>query len=53
MLWCNINAVAHKSPQPQEKHHVPPKPEDFTKSGFNFALFYANTTFEGIERLAH
>ena len=28
------------------------KPEDFTKSGFNFALFYANTTFEGIERLA-
>ncbi len=28
------------------------KPEDFTKSGLNFALFYANTTFEGIERLA-
>ncbi len=28
------------------------KPEDFTKSSFNFALFYANTTFDGIERLA-
>ncbi len=28
------------------------KPEDFAKSGFNFALFYANTTFDGIERLA-
>ncbi len=28
------------------------KPEDFAKSGFNFALFFANTTFEGIERLA-
>jgi len=28
------------------------KPQDFAKSGFNFALFYANTTFDGIERLA-
>lgn len=28
------------------------KPEDFAKSGFNFALFFANTTFEGFERLA-
>ena len=28
------------------------KPEDFAKSGVNFALFYANTTFDGIERLA-
>jgi len=28
------------------------KPEDFTKSGINFALFFANTTFDGIERLA-
>jgi len=28
------------------------KPEDFTKSGFNFALFFANATFEGFERLA-
>jgi phasin family protein len=28
------------------------KPEDFAKSGFNFALFFANTTFDGIERLA-
>lgn len=28
------------------------KPEDFTKPGFNFALFFATTTFDGIERLA-
>ena len=28
------------------------KPEDFAKSGVNFALFFANTTFVGIERLA-
>ena len=28
------------------------KPEDFAKSGVNFALFFANTTFDGIERLA-
>lgn len=28
------------------------KPEEFAKSGFNFALFFANTTFDGIERLA-
>lgn len=28
------------------------KPEDFAKSGFNFALFFANTAFEGAERLA-
>lgn len=28
------------------------KPEDFAKSGFNFALFFANTTFDGVERLA-
>ncbi len=28
------------------------KPENFAKSGFNFALFYANTTFDGNERLA-
>ncbi|MBS1159382.1 MAG: Phasin [Proteobacteria bacterium] len=28
------------------------KPEDFAKSGFNFALFFANATFEGFERLA-
>lgn len=27
------------------------KPEDFAKSGFNFALFFANTAFDGIERL--
>lgn len=28
------------------------KPEDFAKSGINFALFFANTTFDGFERLA-
>lgn len=28
------------------------KPEEFTKSGFNFALSFANTAFDGIERLA-
>jgi len=28
------------------------KPEDFAKPGFNFVLFFANTTFEGFERLA-
>ena len=28
------------------------KPEDFAKSGINTALFFANTTFDGIERLA-
>jgi len=28
------------------------KPEDFAKSGFNFALFFVNTAFDGIERLA-
>ena len=28
------------------------KPEDFTKSGLNFALFFANTAFESVERLA-
>ncbi|MDP3539580.1 MAG: phasin family protein [Azonexus sp.] len=28
------------------------KPEDFAKTGFNFALFFANTAFDGIERLA-
>ncbi len=28
------------------------KPEDFAKSGFNFALFYAHTAFDGVERLA-
>lgn len=28
------------------------KPEDFAKPGFNFALFVANTTFDGVERLA-
>ncbi len=28
------------------------KPEEFAKSGLNFALFYANTAFDGFERLA-
>ena len=28
------------------------KPEDFAKSGINSVLFFANTTFDGIERLA-
>ena len=28
------------------------KPEEFAKSGFNFALFFANTTFDGIERMS-
>ena len=28
------------------------KPEDFAKSGFNFAVFFASTTFDGFERLA-
>lgn len=28
------------------------KPEDFAKSGINFTLFFANTAFDGIERLA-
>jgi len=28
------------------------KPQDFTKSTFNFALFFAKTTFEGVERMA-
>ena len=28
------------------------KPEDFAKSGFNFALFFAKTTFDGVERMA-
>jgi phasin family protein len=28
------------------------KPEDFAKSGFDFALFFANTAFDGFERLA-
>ena len=28
------------------------KLEDFAKPGFNFALFFAHTTFDGIERLA-
>ncbi|MCK6391723.1 MAG: phasin family protein [Azonexus sp.] len=27
------------------------KPEEFAKSSFNFALFFANTAFEGVERL--
>ena len=27
------------------------KPEDFAKTGINFALFFANTTFDSIERL--
>ena len=28
------------------------KPQDFTKSAFNFALFFAKTTFDGVERMA-
>ena len=28
------------------------KSQDFTKSGFNFALFFAKTTFDGIERMS-
>jgi hypothetical protein len=28
------------------------KPQDFAMSGINSALFFANTTFDGIERLA-
>jgi len=28
------------------------KPEDFAKSGINFTLFFTNTAFDGIERLA-
>ncbi len=28
------------------------KPEDFAKTGINFTLFFANTAFDGIERLA-
>ncbi|RIX49565.1 MAG: phasin family protein [Rhodocyclales bacterium GT-UBC] len=28
------------------------KPQDFAKSSFNFALFFANTAFDGFERLA-
>ena len=28
------------------------KPEDFTKPGFNFALFFAKASFEGFERLS-
>ncbi len=27
------------------------KPEDFAKTGINFALFFANTTFDSVERL--
>jgi len=27
------------------------KPEDFAKTGINFALFFANTAFESVERL--
>jgi phasin family protein len=43
----------------RQKNHPNPrritmftKPEDFAKTGVNFALFFANTTFDGIERLA-
>ena len=28
------------------------KPEDFAKSGIDFALFFTNTAFDGFERLA-
>lgn len=28
------------------------KPEEFAKTGFNFALFFANAAFDGFERLA-
>ncbi|MDR2187442.1 MAG: phasin family protein [Azonexus sp.] len=28
------------------------KPQEFAKSGLNFAQFFANTTFDGIERLS-
>jgi len=39
-------------PNPQEKTIMSIKPEDFAKSGANFALAFANTTFDGVERLA-
>ncbi|WP_226415994.1 TIGR01841 family phasin [Dechloromonas denitrificans] len=51
MLQCS-NAITAQITNPQEIHIMFTKPQDFTKSGFDFALFFANTTFEGFERLA-
>src|SRR5574343_1301650 len=51
MLRCNIGLQKIDHPNPR-RSAMYTKPEDFAKSGFNFALFYANTTFDGIERLA-
>src|SRR5574343_1233570 len=51
MLRCNIGLQKIDHPNPRRSAMFT-KPEDFAKSGFNFALFYANTSFDCIERLA-
>jgi phasin family protein len=51
MLRRNIKAKANNSPN-LRRFTMFTKPEDFAKSGINSALFFANTTFDGIERLA-
>jgi phasin family protein len=51
MLRCNIKAKANDHPN-LRRFTMFTKPEDFAKSGINSALFFANTTFDGIERLA-
>ncbi len=38
-------------PNPTEIIIMTIKPQEFTKSGFNSALFFANTAFDGMERL--
>jgi len=51
MLRRNITAKANNHPN-LRRFIMFTKPEDFAKSSINSALFFANTTFDGIERLA-
>src|SRR5574343_645136 len=51
MLRCNISRAARLSPN-LRRITMFTKPEDFAKSGINFTLFFTNTAFDGIERLA-
>ena len=52
MLQCNINDCSDKITPTSGDSTMFTKPQDFALSGINSALFFANTTFDGIERLA-
>ena len=49
---CSAQCVVNVYPNPLGENKMSIKPEEFAKSGIDFALFFANTAFDGVERLA-